>query len=103
MIKRLDPSNFTLLGTLRANLPTLPDGSTLEWQGAMWSRTDPDLIFVHVNYYNANYPQTGMKLFTYRPSTNSYALLKDFAPQLAPGQPDYLFDMHIDARDESSP
>ncbi|MCA1633278.1 MAG: hypothetical protein LC802_06040, partial [Acidobacteria bacterium] len=100
MIKRFDPSSFTLLGTLRANLPTLPDGSSLEWQGAMWSQTDPDLIFVHVNGYSPSYAQTGLKVYGYRPSTNSFTLIKDFAPQLAPGQPDYLFEMHVDARDE---
>ena len=43
-----------------------------------------------------------MKLYTYRPSTNVFALLKDFAPQLAPGQPDYLFEMHVaqDGKDD---
>ncbi len=40
-----------------------------------------------------------MKLYTYRPSSNTVALIKDFAPQLAPGQPDYLFEMHVDAHD----
>jgi uncharacterized protein (TIGR03437 family) len=75
----------------------------LDWQGATWSRKDPDLIFVHVSYYNPNYPATGMKLYSYRPSTNVFTLLKDFAPELAPGQPDYLFEMHIaqDGKDDT--
>ena len=99
IIKAFDPVNFTLGAILRTS-PTLAGGVTLEWQGATWSRTDPDLIYVHVNYYNASYPSTGMKLYTYRPSTNVFTLLKDFAPELAPGQPDYLFEMHVDAHDE---
>jgi len=101
VIRAFDPVNFTL-GTILRTSPTLPGGVSLEWQGATWSRTDPDLIFVHVNYYSPNYSATGMKLYTYRPSTNAFALLKDFAPQLAPGQPDYLFEMHIaqDGKDD---
>jgi hypothetical protein len=43
-----------------------------------------------------------MKLYTYRPSTDVFTLLKDFAPELSPGQPDYLFEMHIaqDGKDD---
>ncbi|MCA1636366.1 MAG: polysaccharide deacetylase family protein [Acidobacteria bacterium] len=99
LIKAFDPAAFKLGRTLRRT-PTLPGGVSLEWQGATWSRTDPDLIFVHVNYYNAGSRQTGMKVYTYRPSSDSFTLLKDFAPQLSPGRPDYLFEMHVDARDE---
>src|SRR5256885_5156880 len=94
IIKSFNPVAFTLGTTVRRS-PTLPGGVSLEWQGATWSRTDPDLIFVHVNYYSKDYPATGMKLYTYRPSTNVFTLLKDVAPELAPGQPDYLFEMHI--------
>jgi len=93
-VKAFDPINFRLGATLRTS-PTLPGGVTLTWEGATWSRVDPDLIFVHVNYYSPDYPATGMKLYSYRPSTNTFTLLKDFAPQLAPGQPDYLFEMHV--------
>ena len=102
IIKSFNPVAFTLGTTVRRS-PTLPGGVTLEWQGATWSRTDPDLIFVHVNYYSKDYPATGMKLYTYRPSTNVFTLLKDFAPELAPGQPDYLFEMHIaqDGKDDT--
>lgn len=99
MIKAFNPLNFTLGQTLRVS-PTLPGGVSLDWQDATWSRSDPDLIFVHVAYYDPNYAATGMKLYTYRPSTNVFTLLKDFGPQLAPGQPDYLFEMHVDAHDE---
>ncbi len=101
LIKAFDPINFTLGATLRRS-PTLPGGVALDWQGATWSRTDPDLIFLHVGYYNHDYPATGMKLYSYRPSANTFRLLKDFAPQLAPGKPDYLFEMHIaqDGKDD---
>ena len=101
IIKSFNPAAFTLGPTVRRS-PTLPGGVSLEWQGATWSRTDPDLIFVHVNYYNPNYSATGMKLYTYRPSTNVFTLLKDFAPELAPGQPDYFFEMHVaqDGKDD---
>ena len=100
VIKRLDPVSFTLGETLRARMPYLPGGVSLEWQGATWSRTDPDLIYVHVNNYGRDYPSTGMKLYSYRPSTNAYTLVKDFAPELSPGNPDYLYEMHVDARDD---
>lgn len=99
MIKAFDPLTFTLGQTLRLS-PTLPGGVSLDWQGATWASTDPDLIFVHVAYYDPDYSATGMKLYTYRPSTNVFTLLKDFAPELAPGQKDYLYEMHLDAHDE---
>jgi hypothetical protein len=101
LIKAFDPVNFSLGVTLHKS-PTLPGGVALDWQGATWSRTDPDLIFLHVGYYNRDLPSTGMKLYAYRPSINAFRLLKDFAPQLAPGKPDYLFEMHIaqDGRDD---
>ena len=101
IIKAFDPITFTLGPTLRTS-STLPGGVSLDWQGATWSRVDPDLIYVHVAYYNPAYPATGMKLYTYRPSTNVFTLLKDFAPELAAGQPDYLFEMHIaqDGKDD---
>jgi len=98
IIKAFDPVNFSVGPTVRTS-PTV-SCSTLTWQGAMWSRTDPDLIFVHANYYDPNCAASGLKLYTYRPSTNVFTLLKDFAPELAPGQPDYLFEMHVDAHDE---
>lgn len=100
-IKAFDPVSFTLGPTLRTS-PTLPGGVSLDWQGATWSRTDPDLIFVHVGGYDASYSATGMKLYTYQPSTNAFTLLKDFGPQLANNNPDYLFEMHIaqDGRDD---
>jgi hypothetical protein len=94
LIKEFDPVNFVLGQTLRRS-PTLQGRVALTWEGATWSGTDPDLIFLHVNYYDASYPATGMKLYSYRPSSNQFRLIKDFGPQLAPGKPDYLFEMHI--------
>jgi hypothetical protein len=97
LIKAFDPIAFTLGATLRKT-PTVK-GTSLTWEGAMWSQTDPDLIFVHANGYSPDYSASGMKLYSYRPSINSFTLLKDFAPSLAPGQPDYLWEMHV-AQDE---
>jgi Concanavalin A-like lectin/glucanases superfamily len=98
IIKAFDPVNFTLGNTIVTS-PTLPGGVTMTWEGATWSRLDPDLIYVHVNYYSPDYPATGLKLYTYRVSTNTFTLLRDFG-DLAPGQPDYLFELHVDAHDE---
>jgi hypothetical protein len=100
-IKVFDPVGFTLGATLRT-AATIPNGQSLQWQGATWSRNDPDLIFVHASYYDPNYPAlSGMKLYTYRPSTNVVTLIKNFA-SLSPGKPDYLFEMHVaqDGRDD---
>lgn len=98
MIKRFDPDRFELGAVVRRRLPALPDGSSVEWQGATWSAQDPDLLYAHVNGYSAEYARyTGMKLYAYRVSTDSFTLVKDFAPQLAPGRPDHLFEMHADA------
>jgi len=100
-IKAFDPVSFTLGATLRTT-SSVTKGQSLQWQGATWSRTDPDLLFVHASYYDQHYPEvSGMKLYTYRPSTNTLKLIKDFT-SLAPGKPDYLFEMHIaqDGRDD---
>ena len=100
-IKAFDPVSFTLGATLRT-ASTVSDGQSLQWQGATWSRNDPDLIFVHASYYNQDYPAvSGMKLYAYRPSANTLTLIKDFT-SLAPGKPDYLFEMHIaqDGKDD---
>src|ERR1051326_2101156 len=41
-----------------------------------------------------------MKLYSYRPSTDTFTMVKDFGPLLSPGNPDYLFEMHMDAHDD---
>jgi hypothetical protein len=93
-IKAFDPVSFTLGRTLRTT-SSVTNGQALQWQGATWSRNDPDLIFVHASYYNQADPGvSGMKLYTYRPSSNTLRLIKDFT-SLAAGKPDYLFEMHI--------
>src|SRR6266446_4415746 len=75
-IKAFDPVSFTLGATLRT-ATTIRNGQSLQWQGATWSRNDPDLLFVHASYYNQDYPAvTGMKLYTYRTSTNTLTLIK---------------------------
>ncbi|MET0648487.1 MAG: DUF4214 domain-containing protein [Pyrinomonadaceae bacterium] len=100
IIKRFDPQTFTLGETVRATTPMLPGNVTLEWQGATWSAIDPDLLYLHVNNYSRDYAATGMKLYSYRVSTNKFTLVRDFAPDLSPGNPDYLFELHMDSRDE---
>src|SRR5712664_1423557 len=93
IIKAFDPIAFTLGATIRT-IATITNGYSLAWQGATWSRTDPDLIFVHAGNYETGATVTGMKLYTYRPSTNALTLIKDFT-QLAPGQPDYFGPMQV--------
>jgi hypothetical protein len=93
LIKVFDPVNFTLGATIRT-IENITNGYELSWQDATWSRTDPDLIYVHAAYYAAGVTVSGMKLYTYRPSSNVLTLIKDFT-QLAPGQPDFFFPMHV--------
>jgi hypothetical protein len=98
MIRAFDPVNFALGAVLRVN-PTV-GGTIPNWQGATWSRTDPDLLYVVGAYYDAGYAASGLKLYAYRPSTDTFTLVKDFAPQLSPGNPDYFEEMHVDAHDD---
>jgi Domain of unknown function (DUF4214) len=98
-IRAFDPVGFTLGPIVRVN-PKV-GGTIPNWQGATWSRTDPDLLFVVGSYYDASYPASGLKLYTYRPSTDTFTLVKDFAPTLsAAGLPDYFDEMHVDAHDD---
>ncbi|MDQ3746558.1 MAG: hypothetical protein M3444_19470, partial [Acidobacteriota bacterium] len=99
IIRAFDPVNFKLGPVLRTT-PRL-SGTTPNWQSATWSRTDPDLLYLPGDYYNASYTASGMKLYTYRPSTDTFKLVKDFAPALsAAGLPDYFFEMHADAKED---
>jgi hypothetical protein len=57
IIKEFDPINFRL-GTGTITLPqTLPGGGGPQWESAIWSTNDPNLIYTFPNYWDG-----GMKL-----------------------------------------
>ena len=101
ILKDFDAVNFQLGAT--HTLPTLPDGTSVAWQGAIWSNTDPNIIYCHPGWNGANYPDSGMKLYRYdvRVRTSAgYKLIKDLG-SLAPRQPDFLGQMYMSADDDT--
>jgi WD40-like Beta Propeller Repeat len=92
IIKTFDPATFTL-GAGSSTLPqTLPGGGGPQWESAIWSNTDPNLIYTFPNYWDG-----GMKLFTYNISTKVFTLLKDLTS--LGGSRDYLQQMYM-SKDE---
>jgi hypothetical protein len=82
-----DPVNFKL-GDYFV-IPRLPDNGTTINEGAIWSATDPDTLFI--------LGWKGPKLWALSASTRQYTLVHDFSKDatFAPG--DYLWQMSVSA------
>jgi hypothetical protein len=71
----------------------IPGGGTPEWESAIWSHTDPSLIYTFSNYYTG-----GMKAYSYNVRTKRFALVKDFSA--LGGPKDFLHQMSMSADDD---
>lgn len=82
-----DPVGFTL--GRRAVVPPLPDRSALVLEGAIWSTTDPDIL------YAAGWK--GPRLWAFNATSQNYRLVKDFSrlPGFSAG--DFLWQMSMSA------
>ena len=97
LVKDFDPINFKV-GASRQ----LPNGIRVDsvsyggpsWESAIWSHTDPDIIYTFPNYNDG-----GMRLFAYNVATGSFKLLADFNNLNVTGR-DYLFQMNMSANDD---
>jgi hypothetical protein len=100
IIKSFDPVNFKLGTTLRktwgggaTQTPTI-GGEYAQWQGATWSRTDPDKIWVVPMAPNSGGSTSrGPQIYTYSVSANTYTPVKSFVSTFATGQ--YFFEYHF--------
>ncbi|HJQ26190.1 MAG TPA: VCBS repeat-containing protein [Blastocatellia bacterium] len=81
-----DPVNFTISNKRDLFQATLPGGGFPQDEDAIWSASNPDVVYCH----------QGLKLWSYNVSTTSYTLLHDFASQV-PG--DYIWQMSRSADD----
>src|SRR5947207_9417485 len=90
LLYRFDPGNFKILEKVVWNTPT-PIGGTTRWDDAIWSGTDPDVIYAHDNI--------GMHLWSYNVATKTYVLIADFTSQYNPG--DYLWQMSKDIKHDN--
>src|SRR5437588_363063 len=52
-----------------------PDGSRPGWEDAIWSGTDPNVIYGH----------TGLNIWAYNVQSTQYTLVKNFGSELPPG------------------
>ena len=75
LLYRFDPINFKILE--KATWTT-----TLRWEDAIWSGSDPDVIYGH---------DFGMHLFTYNVATQTTTQIADLSALYRPG--DYLWQM----------
>jgi len=90
LLYRFDPVNFRILGKEIWDTPT-PIGGTFGWEDAIWSGSNPDVIYAHDNI--------GMHLWAYNVATKTYTLLADFTSQFNPG--DYLWQMSMSVRNDN--
>lgn len=96
IVKSFDPANFTLGSGSTALPATHPvNGNLLAWEGATWSNSNPDLIYVQTGWYGDG----AMRLYTYNVSNNTLTLVKDFI-SLSGSSTDYLGQMYMSADDD---
>lgn len=100
VIKSFDPVNFKLGTTVRktfgggATQITMIGGVYAAWQGATWSRTDPNKIWVVPGGPNAGgSTDKGPQIYTYSVSANTYTPVKSFVSLFSTGQS--FFEYHF--------
>jgi hypothetical protein len=85
ILKDFDPVNFTAGSghvalpdavDVNNNCPTCTAGSYFgpTWESAIWSNTDPNIIYTFPSYYDG-----GLKLLTFNVQTNQFTMLKDLS------------------------
>ena len=93
VLKRFDPARFEIVGAAEALPNSLPRGGGPSWESAIWSRTDPNVIYTFASYYDG-----GMRLFAYDVTTRRFTLLKDFSSLGGPR--DWLAQMSMGGADD---
>jgi len=94
ILKTFDPVNFKI-GSGYENLPIEnPHGFSLSWESAIWSHTDPDVIYTFCNDFKG-----GMRVYAYDVARQSFKLLKDLS-SFSHGRPDYLHQMNLSSDDD---
>jgi hypothetical protein len=69
---QFDPVNFRISNKRRLFTTSMPGGGYPGSEDAIWSGTDPDVIYCHAF----------LKIYAYNVVTNQYTLIRDFAGQL---------------------
>ncbi|PYT09041.1 MAG: hypothetical protein DMF60_03375 [Acidobacteria bacterium] len=72
---KFDPNNFQIISKGPLFTQPLPGGGSLSTEDAIWSGTNPDVL----------YGYAGLKLWAYNVSAGTYTLIKDFTGELSPG------------------
>jgi len=93
IVKRFDPMNFRLSPGYMTLPSSLPAGGGPQWESAIWSNRDPNLIYTFPLFHDG-----GMKLYTYDIVKKSFRLIKDF--QSLVGGKDYLKQMYMSADED---
>lgn len=93
ILKTFDPVNFKLGAGREELLTEYPSGFGVSWESAIWSHSDPEVIYAFANNLKG-----GMRLYAYNVVRKQFKLLKDFS-FLSRG-PDYLHQMNMSADDD---
>ncbi len=89
VIFNFNPTTFTL-GTRRASIPATPEGGAMNGEDAIWSATDPDILYGH----------TGAQIWKYKVSTGTFTLVGD--PIALLGRDEYLWQMSKSADNDAN-
>jgi len=94
ILKTFDPVSFRI-GATREQLPTeYPRNFALSWESAIWSHTNPDLLYAFSNDLKG-----AMRLYAYNVARRDFTLLKEFS-SLSHGLPEYLNQMNMSTDDD---
>ncbi len=82
LLYRFDPTAFAIVEKETWDTP-LPTGGTIRWEDAIWSGTEPDVIYAH--------DVIGMRIWSYNVATKTYTQIGDLTSLYNNG--DYLWQM----------
>jgi len=90
LLYRFDPVAFKIIDKMTWNT-TIPAGGSVRWDDAIWSGSNPDVIYAHDNI--------GLRIWLYNVATQTYTQIGDLTALYNRG--DYLWQMSKATRNDN--
>jgi len=90
LLYRFDPVAFKIIDKMTWNT-TIPAGGSVRWDDAIWSGSNPDVIYAHDNI--------GLRIWLYNVATQTYTQIGDLTALYNRG--DYLWQMSKAIRNDN--